>query len=151
MYIEVLDCPTLAQNGYFCYITYNSTFMQNVLVLDNDLYFANTLKLYFQKQNINCTICDNGNQAIEHIQSNLFDLIICSTQLGHKSGLELSILLKSQLSEHNIPFLLVTPNNNASMNSYFTELEPTAILHKPVSFPTLVATIENIKTLRSAF
>lgn len=125
--------------------------MENVLVLDNDLYFANTLKLYFQKQNVNCIICDNGNQAIEHIQSNKFDLIICSTQLGHKSGLELSMLLKSQLSDYNIPFLLVTPNNNASMNSYFTELEPTAILHKPVSFPTLVATIENIKSLRSAY
>jgi DNA-binding response OmpR family regulator len=124
--------------------------MQNVLVLDNDLYFANTLKLYFQKQNTNCIICDNGNQAVEHIQNNNFDLIICSTQLGHKSGLELTMLLKNQLNESDTPIILVTPNHNASMNSNFEELEPTAILHKPVSFPTLVATIDKIKSLRTA-
>ena len=125
--------------------------MKNVLVLDNDLYFANTLKLYFQKQNTNCIICDNGNQAVEHIQNNKFDLIICSTQLGHKSGLELSMLLKNQLNEKETPFILVTPNHNPNMNSNFAELEPTAILHKPVSFPTLIATIEKINALNTAF
>lgn len=119
--------------------------MKNVIVLDNDLYFANTLKLYFQKQNIACTICDNGNQAIDYLSQNQYDLIICSTQLGHKSGLELSIFLKGQLNQKNTPFVLITPNNNASMNSYFTELQPSAILHKPVSFQTLMSTIETLQ------
>ncbi len=119
--------------------------MKNVIVLDNDLYFANTLKLYFQKQNIACTICDNGNQAIDYLNQHQYDLIICSTQLGHKSGLELSIFLKGQLNQKNTPFVLITPNNNASMNHYFTELEPSAILHKPVSFQTLMSTIENVQ------
>ena len=119
--------------------------MKNVLVLDNDLYFANTLKLYFQKQNIACTICDNGNQAIDYINANIFDLIICSTQLGHKTGLELTMLLKSRIQESNIPIILIPPNHNASMNSNFIELQPNAILHKPVSFQTLVGTIENIQ------
>jgi DNA-binding response OmpR family regulator len=119
--------------------------MKNVIVLDNDLYFANTLKLYFQKQNIACTICDNGNQAIDYLSENQYDLIICSTQLGHKSGLELSIFLKGKLNQKNTPFVLITPNNNASMNSYFTELQPSAILHKPVSFQTLMSTIETLQ------
>lgn len=119
--------------------------MKNVLVLDNDLYFANMLKLYFQKQNTTCTICDNGNQAIDYVSSNSYDLIICSTQLGHKSGLEMAMSLKNQLQVSKTPFLLITPNHNASMNSYFEELKPAAILHKPVNFQTLATTINKIQ------
>jgi DNA-binding response OmpR family regulator len=119
--------------------------MDNVLILDNDLYFANTLKMYFQKHNINCTICNDGNLAVDYLNNNRYSLVICSTQLGHKSGMELSVLLKVSLSDKNTPFILITPNNNVAMNSDFQALEPDAILHKPISFPALMNIINEIR------
>lgn len=44
--------------------------MDNVLILDTDLYFANTLKMYFQRININCTICNDGNLAVDYLNNN---------------------------------------------------------------------------------
>lgn len=119
--------------------------MDNVLILDTDLYFANTLKMYFQRININCTICNDGNLAVDYLNNNRYSLVICNTQLGHKSGMELSVFLKVNLSDKNTPFILITPNNNVAMNSDFQALEPDAILHKPISFPALMNIINEIR------
>jgi DNA-binding response OmpR family regulator len=120
--------------------------MKNILILDNDLYFANSLKLFLGTQKISCTICDEENDAIEYLKNNIYDIVICSTQLGNKSGLELSMFLKNQMLMENTPLILVTSSNNASMNSYFSELQPAAIVHKPISLPTLLATIKQFST-----
>lgn len=111
--------------------------MKNVLVLDNDLYFANAMKIFFQKIGAVCTISDNGNDAINFISNNRYDLVICCTQLGYKNGIELIQIMKSNLDRNDTPLILVTPNNNPIMNTMFSELDASAIIHKPVNFNTL--------------
>ncbi len=119
--------------------------MDNVLILDTDLYFANTLKMYFQRININCTICNDGNLAVDYLNNNRYSFVICSTQMGYKSGMELSVFLKVNLSDKNTPFILITPNNNVAMNSDFQALKPDAFLLKPISFPALMNIINEIR------
>ena len=123
--------------------------MKNILILDSDLYFANSLKLFLGAQKINCTLCDEENSAIDFLKNNIYDIVICSTQLGNKSGLELSMFLKNQMLIENTPLILVTSSNNASMNSYFSELEPAAIMHKPISLPSLLSTILQLSSTTS--
>lgn len=119
--------------------------MRKVLIIDNDIHFANTLKMYFRKQEKECVICTDGNLAVEYLnENNDIDVVLSSTQVVHKSGMELAILLKIKLQEKDIPFILITPNNNSSMNSNFSALEADAILHKPLSFQLLMSTIEGI-------
>lgn len=119
--------------------------MKKVLIVDNDLHFANTLKMYFRKQEIECVISTDGNLAVDYInQHSDVDAVLSSTQVVHKSGMELAMLLKIKLQEKDVPFILITPNNNTSMNSNFSDIEADAILHKPVSFQLLMSTLARV-------
>lgn len=116
--------------------------MKKVLILDSDLHFANTLKMYFRKVEFDCVISTDANELNEIMNTHQFDVILCNTQVSHKSGMELIGEIRKKFSSKNTAVILITPNNNASMNASFSELEVDAIMHKPISFQQLMQTIE---------
>lgn len=118
--------------------------MKRVLILDGDLQFANTLKMYFRKYEYNCDICPDANEVKQFIDQYTYDLVLCSSQISHRSGLEIIVTLRNLLRSKGTPLVLVTPNNNTSMNEKFMEIKPDAILHKPISFQNLISTIRTL-------
>lgn len=125
------------------------TSMNIALILDNDLYFTSSVKMFFSRKNIDSIICNDGNQALEALNNKDYDFVICSDQINHKGGLEMASLAKSKTLEKNIPFILVTNSNNSSMMESFEELEPDAVFHKPVDILGLLTTISNLQLNRT--
>lgn len=119
--------------------------MNNALVLDNDFFFGNTLKMFFAKKNITATLVSDGNQAIDFLNNSEYDFIVCATEIAHKSGLEIASYVKLKSVEHNVPFILVTNNNTPGMMAAFEDLKPDAIFHKPVDLQNLLSTISNLQ------
>ena len=122
--------------------------MNKALILDSDLYFIKTLQMFFGRKNIEAIICSDALQAKDLMMNNEFDFIVSSTQLNHKSGLELVSWLKIKSMEKNIPFILITPTNNPEMNASYLDLEPDAIFHKSVDLQDLLTTISNLQLNR---
>lgn len=122
--------------------------MKRVLILDGDLHFANTLKMYFRKYDFNCDICTDANHVNEFVDQNTYDLVLCSSQVTHKTGMEVIVSLRNVLRSTGTPLVLVTPNNNLSMNEKFQEIKADAIIHKPISFQNLMATIRTLTAAR---
>ena len=120
--------------------------MKKVLIVDQDLHFANTLKMYFRKNDYECTLCTDAKDVDGIIDNQIFDLVMCSVQAMHKSGMELIVDLKGKLIIHNTPLILITPNNNPSVNANYKELAADAIVHKPISFSNLLITIREIES-----
>jgi DNA-binding response OmpR family regulator len=120
--------------------------MKKVLILDSDLHFANTLKMYFRKNEYDCVISSDANEIDSLITQHSFDLILCSTQIDHRSGMEVMVSLRAKLKQSGIPLVLITANNNLSMNANFSELDADAILHKPISFSQLLETVHSLST-----
>lgn len=121
------------------------TIMNTALILDNDLYFTSTVKMFFSRKNIDSIVCNDGNQALEALNTMNYDFVICSDQINHKGGLEMASLAKNKTLEKNIPFILVTNSNNPAMMESFEELQPDAVFHKPIDILGLLTTISNLQ------
>jgi CheY-like chemotaxis protein len=50
--------------------------VQNVLIADNDIFFAKFMEEYFKKKNVNVEIALDGKEAIEKLKKNLYDMVI---------------------------------------------------------------------------
>ncbi|MBL7772629.1 MAG: response regulator [Chitinophagaceae bacterium] len=120
--------------------------MKKVLILDGDLHFANTLKMYFRKVEFEPIISTDANELDDLFHEHQFDVILCNTQVAHKSGVEIIGTIRKKFPVKNASMILITPNNNLSMNASYAELDVDAILHKPISFQNLMKTIEEVST-----
>ncbi|MEZ5046746.1 MAG: response regulator [Chitinophagaceae bacterium] len=125
--------------------------MNTALIIDSDLFFTNTVKLFFSQKNIDTIICHDGMHALDYLNNKEYDFIICSDQIEHKNGLEMATLVKGIAKSKNIPYISIIGNNNPTMKKEYEKIEPDAIFTKPVDIQLMLTTISNLQLNTSSF
>lgn len=118
--------------------------MARLLILDEDNFFINSVNFFFANEGYTIETSQDGKVGMELIEKNNFDVIICNTQLRHKSGYEVARAIKQIDAKKNIPIIMVSPANNiVSLNSNDEALYD-AYLQKPINFITLKEKIQEL-------
>ena len=118
--------------------------MARLLILDEDNFFINSVNFFFTNEGYTIETSQDGKLGMELIEKNNFDVIICNTQLRHKSGYEVARAIKQIDSKKNIPIIMVSPANNIVSLSSNDEVLYDAYLQKPINFITLKEKIQEL-------
>lgn len=76
--------------------------MFNILIVDDEVKITQVIKAYLEKENYQCIVANNGNDAIESFYNNNFDLIILDRMLPDISGEEICKKIRETSMVHII-------------------------------------------------
>lgn len=113
----------------------------NVLIVEDDTDQANLLKLALESENKNSTIVYDGKQALDVIEKDEFDLVICDLNIPLINGT--TLLKKSRGLKIFTPFILMSgyfPSGFIQKTkSNYSDVE---FLEKPIEVEEIVRMME---------
>lgn len=115
--------------------------MQKILIIEDDIWISNSLKLYLENSNFEVDILASWEHAVEKILSKTFDLIILDINLPVKDGI--SICREVRITSH-IPIVMLTARNSEASKIAWLEIGADDYISKPFSPRELLARINTI-------
>ncbi len=85
--------------------------MKKVLVVDDEEVIRKFLRVQLSKWNFEVTEASDGQQAIEELGRDHFDLLICDILMPRKNGWEVLKEVKSNPATSDIPVIILTAKN----------------------------------------
>ncbi len=77
-----------------------------ILVIDDEINIGKVIQIIFEKAKNKVDIVQTGNEGLEKIKENLYDIVICDMKLPDISGLE--ILKRIKKESYSPPFIMIT-------------------------------------------
>lgn len=119
-----------------------SNAIANVLFVDDDEHVLSSLKRLMRRLDINCEFANSGEQALEILQGQSFDVVISDMRMPHMNGAELLAIVADKypetirmvLSGHSDMDMVLAAINEGKIWSYIS---------KPWEDKHLCLTIEN--------
>jgi DNA-binding response OmpR family regulator len=115
--------------------------IKSILLLDDDIELADTLKLLLESRNYVVTTAKNGVEGLREVMSFDFDVIICDMMMPTMPG-DMFYLATEKVRPHLCKrFLFVTGYGNEPRITDFLQRTDGLVLFKPVPMDELVAMI----------
>jgi len=117
---------------------------RHVLILDDDISLAWSLKQTLERRGYEATIVPEGTLALKFVTEHTLDAVVCDLQMAHLEG----DLLHSAIERSNPSlaqrFIFITGEDNISRFEKIAESEELMVLHKPVEVDTLVGEVVRV-------
>jgi DNA-binding response OmpR family regulator len=117
----------------------------NVLVVDDSPEIREVLSLYFEHENIDYELIDNGTDGLEAIRKNNFDLILLDLAIPGFSGLDVIDSLKKDGIFESRNIVIFTASSNPNLLKELGNSGAKEIFKKPCSLGDLEALIDRYK------
>jgi DNA-binding response OmpR family regulator len=118
-----------------------------VLVVDDDKMLLKLISHCLESSQIEVLVAENSLQAMNTLEKEKPDLILCDVMMPGFSGLELLSLLKG-FYLNKVPIIIISSLNNAEIIASSKKLGAVDYMMKPLKYEDLSAHIK--KYLRSA-
>jgi len=82
--------------------------IKSILLLDDDLVLADTLRDLLESRNFLVTVVNNGAEGLKQIIDTDFDVIMCDIMMPELDGYGVLHLLRKNPATENIPFIFLT-------------------------------------------
>jgi len=115
-----------------------------ILVIEDDLSFANILRREVNKQGAKCVITTNGEKGIEFVSKYMPDAIISDIELPGINGTEVFRYINNNKNISHIPIYFISIHDDAG---YVLDQGAIGYLTKPVSKNQLHNALKQIKAL----
>jgi two-component system response regulator CpxR len=113
----------------------------NLLIADDDIELCQLLKEYLEQEAMQVSICHNGADAIEAIQSHCFDLLVLDVMMPVKNGFD---TLTEIRRNNEIPVIMLTAKGDKIDRIVGLEMGADDYVPKPCDPRELVARIRAI-------
>jgi two-component system response regulator PilR (NtrC family) len=80
--------------------------LANILVIDDELSMREFLKILLEKEGYSISVAEGANEALEMVESELFDLVISDIKMPELGGL--GLLQKLRQQGNQVPVILIT-------------------------------------------
>lgn len=120
------------------------TAMQSVLLVDDDCDSLSALKFVFEVHNYHVVVAEHGGAALTEVKKHLPDLVVTDMEMPEVGGIELCRRLKCLPALASVPLILVSGDQPPPDVPVVWD----AFLPKPVDFYDLLATTEQLPTVR---
>jgi two-component system chemotaxis response regulator CheY len=116
-----------------------------VLIVDDSYTSRHIVRQMLERLGIeHLTEAENGQQAIERIEQDFFDLIVTDYNMPEMDGEQLSQFIRNQSTQQSVPVLMVTCETDRSRLAGIARSGVSAVFDKPFTIATLRSTIERI-------
>ncbi|RKX17645.1 MAG: response regulator [Candidatus Zixiibacteriota bacterium] len=118
-----------------------------VLIVDDEEEFANTLAERMRNRDIKVNVVGNGEDAIASVSKTAYDAIILDLIMPGLDGIE---TLKQILSINpDLQVILLTGRGTVSKSVEALKIGAFEFLEKPIKFDDLLGKIDNAKSLKT--
>lgn len=115
-----------------------------ILVVDDVTSMRNVTKSILTVADYtNVTLAADGANALELLDAEPYDLIICDWEMPNMSGLEVLIKIRKNEKLKDIPFLMLTGNTDKIKVDVATKAGVTDYVIKPIQASALIEKINN--------
>jgi len=113
--------------------------MHKILIVEDESHIAAFIEKGLQKNGFNTAIACNGEQALQMLTTNQFDLLLLDINLPVKDGLT----VLTELRNHNmlIPTIIVSANHDIQKQISQSENQAVPYIRKPFKFTELLNSI----------
>jgi len=108
-----------------------------ILICEDNRLALKTLSVVLEREGFSSDTAENGNDAIELIKKNIYDLLVVDIHLPYHSGLELIKFLRTDLNSKT-PVLIVTAFSDMQMQRQAGELGIDGYIVKPFNPADLI-------------
>lgn len=121
----------------------NNELLPNILIVEDDIDFLNHLIDSF-KEFYNVFVASDGKEAWKKTLSVRPDIIVCDWQLPHMNGMALCEKLREDSRTKHIPFILITGNDQETVQLQALKTGVSDFVTKPFSFEGLHSRVQNL-------
>ena len=116
--------------------------IKSILLLDDDIDLADTLKLLLESRNFVVTTVKNGVEGLHEIMRFDFDVIMCDMMMPKMPGDMFYLAVQKTKPEICRRFIFITGYpDNPKVTDFLSNLEDPIVLFKPVNTEDLIRTI----------
>ena len=122
--------------------------MKKVLIIEDEEPIRRVLKRILNDERTDFIISEaiNGNDAIEKLSKNNFDLAICDIKMPKKDGLD---VLKFAINKHiSTPFIMLTGHGNIQTAVDAMKIGAYDFIEKPPDLNRLLISVRNALKIR---
>lgn len=112
-----------------------------ILVVEDDFQNRQLISIYLSKTGYEVTVCVNGLDALEKLQTYTPDLIISDISMPHLDGFQLYDKVKEFNHLRSIPFIFLTAHSDTDKRRYSKEIGSDDFLTKPIEQEDLLVSI----------
>ena len=113
-----------------------------MLLVEDEKPIREMLSLRLEGNGYRVVPAESGNQGLELIGKNLFDLVLLDIAMPEMSGLEVLKNLRQRHSPSDLPVIMVSGMNSSKEVVEALSLGANDFVSKPVDFPVMFARIE---------
>lgn len=115
--------------------------MYNVLIADDNLQIVSILKEYCKKNNFNVTLAHDGEETLEKIRNDKFDIVLLDIMMPKKNGFD---VCKEVRTFSNVPIIMITARGEDFERIMGLETGADDYIVKPFSPGEVIARIHAI-------
>jgi two-component system chemotaxis response regulator CheY len=116
-----------------------------VLIVDDSFTSRHIIRQMLERMGVEqFAEAENGQQAIELIERQFFDLIVTDYNMPEMDGQELSQFIRNQSTQQSVPVLMLTSETDRSRLAGIAQSGVSAVFDKPFTIDTLRTTLERI-------
>jgi DNA-binding NtrC family response regulator len=117
---------------------------RHVLILDDDIPLAWSLKETLEHRGYEVTIVPEGTLALKFVSQHTLDAVVCDLQIRRLEGDLLHATIERSNPALAQRFIFITGEGNVSRIERFVNLAELPVLHKPVEVETLVGEVVRV-------
>lgn len=121
--------------------TCNGTPRKHVLILDDDISLAWSLKETLEDRGYEATIVPEGTLALRFVSQHSLDAVVCDLQMIQLEGDLLHAAIERSNPLLARRFIFITGTSDATRFEQFAASAALPVLHKPVEVDTLVGEV----------
>jgi len=115
----------------------------------NQLILRLILSKALSGQQVDLTLCQNGLEAIEHLKTKTFDIVLMDIKMPVMNGDEAIRIIRNELGLTDLPIIVLTANATEQDRDYYINLDTNEFLTKPFEQQQLIHLIN--KSLMRSF
>lgn len=119
--------------------------IKSILVLDDDIELADTLKMLLESHNFVVTTVKNGVEGLHEVMRFDFDLIMCDMMMPKMPGDMFYFAVQRAKPALCSRFIFITGyRDKPEVANFLSGLEDPIVLHKPVNNEEIIRTISYV-------
>ncbi len=125
----------------------NSDFKLRILLVEDNVINQKLISKMLAKANLGCDIANNGNEAIDAINANNYDLVFMDCQMPILDGYETTKILRGDEAFKNLPIIALTANAMQSDYQKCIDVGMDDYLVKPLKYECLIEKLKKYNDL----
>jgi DNA-binding response OmpR family regulator len=115
-----------------------------IVVIDDEKDILDLLKYSFNRERANVITFTSGGEALQHIKSNIPDIIICDWMMDDMEGIDICRYLKMEPELSQIPFIMLTAKDHEADIVSALEMGADDYILKPIKIKELIIRVKKI-------